>query len=203
MDSKEHNKIIAFDTLFSTNQIQKLKIILPYMDNQMQKSMAVYIKFLELQYTIDFYKKHPYPLCGCMEKDSSPDFAKMCDELLPYCTESEKKQIGQIRELFKAMEMYQEISQTMEMMKDFMPDMDMSTLFQSFGGDFMGTGNSESEASSAEWEKADTTNKTDHTEKAASSHSGGSFDVMSLLMNMLSPEQKEMFEQFGGNKHGE
>ena len=56
MDSNEQNKVIAFDTLFSTNHISMLKVMLPYMENQTQKSMAVYIKFLELNYTIDFYK---------------------------------------------------------------------------------------------------------------------------------------------------
>ena len=66
MDSNEHNKVIAFDTLFCTNHIQMLKVLLPYMNHQMQKSMAVYIKFLELNYTIDYFRKHPYPLCGCM-----------------------------------------------------------------------------------------------------------------------------------------
>ena len=64
MDSNERSKVIAFDTLFCTNHIQMLKIILSYMDNKTQKSMAVYIKFLELNYTIEFLKKHPYSLCG-------------------------------------------------------------------------------------------------------------------------------------------
>ena len=166
MDNTDQNKVAAFDTLFSTNHIQMLKVILPYMDNQTQKSMAVYIKFLELNYTIEFYKKNPYPLCGCMEKESSPDIRKMCTELLPYCTDEEKKKIEQIRSLLQGMEMYKEMSKTMEMMKDFMPDMTSST------------GNS------------------DQSE-------GNGFDMMGMLMNMLSPEQKQMFEMFGGNMDAE
>lgn len=59
MDSNEHSKVIAFDTLFCTNHIQMLKVILPYMDNQTQKSMAIYIKFLELNYTISYFKNIP------------------------------------------------------------------------------------------------------------------------------------------------
>ena len=97
MDSNEQNKVIAFDTLFSTNHISMLKVMLPYMENQMQKSMAVYIKFLELNYTIDFYRKHPHPICGCMDKEGPPDLLRLCTELLPYCTEEEKKQMDQIR----------------------------------------------------------------------------------------------------------
>ncbi len=167
MDSNEQNKVIAFDTLFSTNHIAMLKIMLPYMDNQVQKSLAVYIKFLELNYTVDFYRKHPYPLCGCTEKETSFDLPKLCGELLPYCTEEEKKQLEQIRSIFQSMEMYKEMSKTMEMMKEFMPDMG------SFSDMF--TASSDSQA--------------------------GSPDIMSMLMNMMTPEQKEMFNLFGGNQH--
>lgn len=172
MDSNERSKVIAFDTLFCTNHIQMLKIILPYMDNQTQKSMAVYIKFLELNYTIEFLKKHPFSLCGCMEKESPPDLFKMCSELLPYCTENEKKQLEQIRSVFQGMEMYREMSKTMDLMKDFMPDINEFT-------------NS-------------TSPQSDQT-----SDSSGSFDMMNLLMNMLTPEQKQMYEMFGGNHHAE
>ena len=67
------------------------------------------------------------------------------------------------------MEMYKEMSKTMEMMKDFMPDMgNFSDLFS--GGDSSGQGK-------------------------------GGPDVMNILMNMMTPEQKEMFNLFGGNKH--
>lgn len=171
MDSNEQNKVIAFDTLFSTNHIAMLKIMLPYMDNQAQKSLAVYIKFLELNYTLDFYKKHPYPVCGCMEMEASPDFISLCNELIPYCTDEEKKNLEQIRNIFQSMEMYKEMSKTMEMMKDFMPDMgNFSDLFS--GG-------------------------------ASSGQGTGSPDIMNLLMNMMTPEQKEMFNLFGGNKHDE
>lgn len=170
MDSNEQNKVIAFDTLFSTNHIAMLKIMLPYMDNQSQKSLAVYIKFLELNYTIDFYKNHPYSVCGCLEKEASPDLFKLCSELLPFCTEEERRQIEQIKNLLQSMKMYQEISKTMEMMKDFMPDMgNFSDLF---------------------------------TQDSDSGTESGP-DIMNILMNMLSPEQKEMFQLFGGNHHDE
>lgn len=166
METNDHSKVAAFDTLFSTNHIQMLKVMLPYMDNQTQKSLAVYIKFLELNYTIEYYKKNPYPLCGCMERESSPDIKKMCAELLPYCTEEEKKQVEQIRSLLHGMEMYREMSKTMELMKDFMPDA------APFSEGFTQSGEN-------------------------------GFDMMSMLMNMLTPEQKQMFDLFGGNTDAE
>ncbi|GFI01553.1 MAG: hypothetical protein HFI44_09170 [Lachnospiraceae bacterium] len=177
MDSNEHNKVIAFDTLFCTNHIQMLKVILPYMDDKTQKSMAIYIKFLELNYTIEYFKRHSSPLSGCMEREASPDPFKMCSELLPYCTENERKQIEQIRGVFQSMEMYKEMSRTMEMMKDFMPD--LSSFVNAFS------------------------NETDPSSPQGDDSSGGGFDMMGMLMNMLTPEQKQMYEMFGGNQNAE
>lgn len=193
MDSNEQNhrqnKVIAFDTLFSTNHIQMLKVILPYMDNQTQKSMAVYIKFLELSYTIEFYKKHPYPVCGCMQKEAAPDMYEMCSELLPYCTESEKKQLEQLRNMFKTMEMYKEMSQTMDMMKDVFPEM----------GNLFSASSEENESGGEASSSGDASSKKEN----ASGSPFGNMDIMGMLMNMLTPEQKEMFDLFGGNDHAE
>ena len=59
------SNVMAFDALYTTNQIQKLKVLLPYIEPSMQKHLAVYIKYMELQYTIQFTKKHTATLCGC------------------------------------------------------------------------------------------------------------------------------------------
>lgn len=139
--------------------------------------MAIYIKFLELNYTIEYFKKHSSPLCGCMERESPPDIFKMCSELLPYCTENEKKQVEQIRSVFQSMEMYKEMSKTMDMMKDLMPD--MAAFSSAFSAD------SDSPSSDSE------------------NNSQGGFDMMNMLMNMLTPEQKQMYEMFGGNQNAD
>ena len=165
MEQQDGNKVMAFDTLFSTNHIAMLKILLSCLDYQAQKSMAVYIKLLELQYTIRYYKQNPHPLCGCTGTNASRDLPSLCKELLPYCDEGEKKQIEQLCSLFQSMEMYREFSKTMETMKDMIPGFaDMSDLFST--GD---------------------------------PSSGSSPDIMSLLINMLTPEQQEIFQMFGGN----
>jgi len=182
-----------------------LKVMLPYMDNQTQKSMAIYIKFLELSYTIDYFKKHPYPLCGCVEKASSPDVLNICTELLPYCNENERKQLEQIRNLIQGMEMYKEMSKTMEIMKDLMPEM---AAFNNEGPD---ESNSASEGeddlihqADGPTEHADDPSKQDEDPQTGGpSGQKGSFDMMGMLMNMLTPEQRQMYEMFGGNKNAE
>lgn len=182
MACREHEKIIAFDTLFSTNHIQMLKVILPFMDNQMQKFMAIYIKFLELQYTIDFCKKHPFSLCGCVKQESPPDISGLCSELLPFCNDREKRQFEQMRNIFQSMEMYKEMSKTMETMKDFMPD--MSEMFQNM------------QAASA-----DVPIKEDAGSSPVSGTPFPAFNMTDMLMNMMTPEQKEMYEMFKGDNN--
>lgn len=156
---EDSSNVMAFDALYTNNQIQKLKVILPYIDPSMQKNMAIYIKYMELKYTMDLFRKHPFHICSATEQNSPPDINRLCQELKPYCTESESHQLEQMRSLFQTMEMYQEMSQTMSAMQEIFPDMG----------------------------KADGNNAF-----------GTSMDE--LLMGMLSPEQKAMFEAFNNNQ---
>ena len=143
---EESSSVMAFDALYTNNQIQKLKILLPYIEPSMQKHMAIYIKYMELQYTMNLFQKHPFQICSACDK-TKPDLKKICRELKPYSSEAEVKQLEQMASIFQTMEMYQEMSQTMSNMQELFPD--------------MGSGSTES-----------------------------------LLMGMLSSEQKSMFEAF-------
>lgn len=150
MEQKDTSQILAFDTLFSNNHIQMLKVLLPYMDNQFQKYLAIYIKFQELQVALNFVRKRPYPLCGCMIHPDDTDPAQVVKRLLPLCTKEEKEQLNQILKVLQSMSQYQEMMHTMELMKDFMPE-----------------GDSSSPSS-----------------------------MTDMLMGMLTPEQKQMFDLF-------
>lgn len=156
MDAKDNSQITAFDTLFSNNHIQMLKILLPYMDNQFQKYLAIYIKFQELQVALSFFHSRPFPLCGCMPKQQENDPAQIVKRLLPLCNKEEKEHLTQILNTLQSMSQYQEMMKTMEMMKAMMPPPDSNT--------------------------------------GASSSSESS--LTDVLMGMLTPEQKQMFEMF-------
>ncbi|MCM1173856.1 MAG: hypothetical protein NC341_02265 [Blautia sp.] len=149
---EESSNVMAFDALYTNNQIQKFKVLLPYIDPSMQKNMAIYIKYMELKYTMDICRKHPFHVCSAPQERSAPDMKKLCSELKPYCTEAEVKQLEQMESMLQMMEMYQEMSQTMNSMQEMFPDM----------------GNENADGSSME----------------------------NILMSMLSPEQKAMFDSF-------
>ncbi len=122
MGEKSSDKIIAFDTLFTTNTIQMLKVLITYMAPPAQKSFAVYIKLMELQYTLSFFNKHPdASLCRLPHEDSS-NAAKLCEELLPFCDNAQKDKINQFKNMFQTLENMQEMMETLQMMKDLFPE---------------------------------------------------------------------------------
>lgn len=161
MEKNEHDKIIAFDTLYTNNHIQMMKIVMPYFDEPMRGKLAVYIKYLEFRHTLDCYHSNSYELSGCSFNRKEFNMKKICSELLPFCTGEEKKKLEQIANIFQSIEMYKEMSRTMEMMKDFAPDL--------------------------------------FSEGSENNNANQNNGMMEMLMGMLSPEQKSMFEMFGGN----
>ena len=75
------------------------------------------MKYQELKYTISYFQNHPYQICSCAKTDQ-PDIHKLLPTLLPYCSQPQKEMLKQVEQMFSAMEMYQEMSQMMELMKD-------------------------------------------------------------------------------------
>lgn len=116
MDEKEQDNVAIFDTLFTTNQIQIMKALLPCFERPMQKYLAIYIKYQELQYTIAYFKNHPYHICGSSSKQEN-DIRKLLPSLLPYCNDSQKKMLGQLEQAFSSLETYKEMMEMMEMMQ--------------------------------------------------------------------------------------
>ena len=153
-DKKEDAaSVMAFDALYTTNQIQKLKVLLPYIEPSMQKHLAVYIKYMELQYTMNLTKRHTSALSGCgLSQPAKPDLKKLCRELCLYSTPEEIRQLEQIQNMLQTLETVQEMTQTMNAMQEIFPDMHMD--------------------------------------------SGDSAPMMDMLMNMLTPEQAEMYRTF-------
>lgn len=121
MSDKEHDKVMAFDTLYTNNHIRMLKIIMPYFEYEYQKKMAVYIKFLELQYTLNYFKNRPYHIKNCIPKPEPFDFKQMYCDISPYCSPKEKKQMEQMTQMFDTFHNYQDMMETVNMMREMFP----------------------------------------------------------------------------------
>lgn len=130
MDTNYSDKVMAFDTLFTTNHIQMLKVLLPCLERGMQKQLAVYIKLLELQYTLSFFRQNPYAglpafgeSFGSASGGTTAGAVEICSEILPYCSPDEKEKLQNIINICRNFENMQEMMQIMEEMKEIFPDM--------------------------------------------------------------------------------
>lgn len=170
--NEEATNVMAFDALYTTNQIQKLKVLLPYIEPSMQKHMAVYIKYMELQYTLNYVHRHPFQISGCsISSDEKPNLRSLCRQLCLYSSPEEIKQLEQMQNMLQTLETMQEMSQTMSALQEIFPDLSAAP---PFGSD--SASSSEGDTGSAQT---------------------GQFSMMDMLMNMLTPEQKAMYEMFG------
>lgn len=116
------DKVIAFDTLFTTNQIQMLKILMSYFDRPMQKNMAIYIKYMELQYTMTFFQKYPTAGIPGLHKESGFDIMKLCSEAMPFCGSEEKAKMENMQNMFQTFENYKGMMEMVQMMKELFPE---------------------------------------------------------------------------------
>ena len=139
MDKKQSDKKAAFDTLYTTNHIQMLKILIPVFGKEMRHKIAVYIKFMEWQYTLSLAKSSPHSFNLCAESEtSSVNFEELLDEIFPFCTEKEQTMFKNLKNMQATLKQYKEMEATMSMMKDMFPegmsmdnmDLDFFSMFQ-------------------------------------------------------------------------
>lgn len=118
-ENKKPDKIQAFDALYTNNHIQICKLLLPYLEPAVQRQLAVLIKYMELEYTLACLHAHP---CCCQKKEDFSDSDTVCQEILPFCSPSEKKQLQKILEITDTMKNAREMMETVSMMKELFPE---------------------------------------------------------------------------------
>lgn len=135
-ETKVSEKIYAFDSLYTTNHIQMLKVLLPCLNPSLQRTLTLYIKFLELFYAINFLNAHPYAIKGCVFDHSSFDLDTFTKDIEPYMSSSEAKTFQQIRQSVQTAKQFEKMQQKMETLKDILPEgFDIGNL-SSFGNMF-------------------------------------------------------------------
>lgn len=173
METIKNEQIYAFDSLYTTNHIQMLKILLPCLNPPLQKNLALYIKFLELRYTISFLNEHPYVISGCGFDTKYRDQEIPMDDLLPYLTSKEAENLKQLQKSMDTMKQFSNMQKNMEALKGILPEgMDFESLFQG-----MMSG-------------AQQGSKAEESSKKSTAFSGDA------LKNMMSDSQKELYKKF-------
>lgn len=123
MEDIRQNSVEVFDAKFTTNHIRKLKVLLRLLEPSMQNSIAAYIKFMELQYTLQLLSNpQNNSRWDVLIHDSPADFEGLWDELLPYCEPGEQQMFLQIRNLLQTFQNFQGIMEMMKTMKELFPE---------------------------------------------------------------------------------
>lgn len=198
METIKNEQIYAFDSLYTTNHIQMLKILLPCLNPPLQRNLALYIKFLELRYTISFLSTHPYVISGCGFDKEHRGQEIPVEDLLPYLTPEEAENVRQLQKSMDMMKQFANMQKNMEALQGILPEgMNLETLFQSM----MDSNSSEKTASSDGSKSAAESSKAPHP--TASTNTGEILKSMmsnassgDILKNMMSDSQKELYKKF-------
>lgn len=116
--------ILAFDTLYTTNHMKMLKLLLPYLETEHQKKLAVFIKWQELIFTLNFFKKYSASLYQSdFTKKKTFDLSVLIPLLTPYCSPAEKATLSGFAQMQNMLHMMEEMQQYMPLIQQFMSSM--------------------------------------------------------------------------------
>lgn len=122
MDREAQDKVMAFDALFTTNHIQILKVFMTYLEPRIQKNIAFYIKLMELQYTLSFFRMYPDASMTDLHQEETFSPEKLLNEILPYCTPSEQENLTNIKNTLQSFTNMQEMMQMLQSIKELFPE---------------------------------------------------------------------------------
>lgn len=113
-----NDTILTFDTLYTTNEIQLLKLALPLLSNQLQPIAATLIKMRELEYCLSrlpHTKIHDFSI-AVNRLDT------FFDSAMPFCNQQQKKLFSQLRQMKQSMKMMEKMQTILQMLPpDAMP----------------------------------------------------------------------------------
>lgn len=120
----ENDYTLVFDHFYTTNHIQILKSLLPFFHTGLFSYLPVFIKYLELQHTLELTKKRMQPLNHGIyaASNQSHDLDEIYKAIKKYLTPEEEKNIHQILNMMHTMENVKEMQKMMEFFHNMSDD---------------------------------------------------------------------------------
>ena len=195
MEKQEPDSIQAFDALYTTNQIQILKLLLPFCSPQTQRSLAVLIRLLELNYTIGFVRSHPEAFHAPPDSLSLPD---LCAKIRGFCPPQLQAMLDQLMSFQNAMQMYEQIKPLLELFAE--QGADSGSPRDTDGGSSQDTDSGSQQGAKTQGKETRDKEVQDKEVQNRNDAPGRSPDPLpdlaELLAGMLSPSQRELFQMF-------
>lgn len=133
MNNTENDFVMAFDHFYTTNHIQILKSVIPFLGPDLASMLPVFVKYLELKHTITLMnQKEVLHIPNTNTCTPITSLAKITPAVIEelyqavhcYLTPEEDKKIQGIRSMMQTLASFQEMQQMMELMKALSPDDD-------------------------------------------------------------------------------
>ena len=93
---------MTFDEAILPKELQMMKAFLPFLPVSMQKMLATYTKWIELQKTIEYFSQNT-PI------QQSPDMGNLMKCMKGLLPPEEQSQMEQFADIFENMDMYREM----------------------------------------------------------------------------------------------
>lgn len=97
MERESHKFMTPFDCLTTPHWLYMMKLMLPYTPDSLQQTLAVFIRFQEMQYTMKHFR-------GFFRKRNSNT---VLSDIKPYMEPSEQEMMEQMESMMNMMEMMQ------------------------------------------------------------------------------------------------
>lgn len=146
---EDNDYVLAFDHFYTTNHIQILKSLLPFMDTDSFRMLPALIKYMELKYTLSQVNKKTPAFTSGIHASSLDDSARpntdMAENLEKiykavhrYLAPGEEKSFNQILSAIRTMKNVREMQQMMELFQSLNPDansnMDIGAMMENLSG---------------------------------------------------------------------
>lgn len=146
---EDNDYVLAFDHFYTTNHIQILKSLLPFMDNDSFRMLPALIKYMELKYTLTQIGKGTPSFTNGIRASSFDSDAKANTDMgenletiykaiHKYLAPNEEKSFNQILSAIRTMKNVREMQQMIELFQTLNPDtgsnMDLGSVMETLSG---------------------------------------------------------------------
>lgn len=104
-------ELTPFDRLTSSTQLQMLKLMLPYMPPGNQRMLAVYVRFFELQHTLNFFRHSKGTLSAQSLQKEPHSPLDILAEIRPFLTSKDAETIDILLNALNMMHMFSEVKE--------------------------------------------------------------------------------------------
>jgi hypothetical protein len=91
-----------FDEEILPKELQMQKALLPFLPANLQKTMAIFIKWTELDYTIRYFRQH-------IPTQQPQNPGNLMNAIKPFLPQEEQTQMEQFADIFENMDMYRDM----------------------------------------------------------------------------------------------